>query len=373
MPPDELDPIDPFQSPPLPPKEAADEDELDLGLEETILPSLAPVPAISADAEPIAVRQLLVPPEAEGQRIDYFLTHVLDGYSRVQIRKSIQDGGAEIGGKIVRPSHRVRAGQQVQFKVPPNAEAGPLPEPILLDVLYEDDGIIVINKPAGMVVHPAKGHWSGTLTSALAYRFSSLSDVGGPTRPGIVHRLDRDTSGVILVAKSNSVHMNLAAQFEARTVRKTYLAITSGVPDRDRDWIDQPIGPHPYQRDKMSIRSGHPMSREAQTFYEVLERFRGFAFLKLSPKTGRTHQIRVHLEFIRCPILCDRLYSGRAEILLSQLQGKGVVPGTPVILNRQALHAAELEIDHPHTGKRIKFTAPLPGDFESTLQVLRGG
>jgi 23S rRNA pseudouridine1911/1915/1917 synthase len=283
----------------------------------------------------------------------------------------VQEGLAEVDGRVVRPSQRLRAGQQIRFHVPAPEEAGPQPEPIPLEVLFEDDGLIVINKPAGMVVHPARGHWSGTLTSALAYHFQALSDIGGPARPGIVHRLDRDTSGVILVAKSNAVHIHLAAQFEARTVNKTYLAIVSPPPDRDRDWIDQPIGLHPFQRDKMAIRAGHSSSREAQTFYEVQSRLGNYALLKLSPKTGRTHQLRVHLDFLGVPILCDRLYAGRSQITLSELSGKPAQENESPILTRQALHAHQLEFDHPQSGKRLSFVAPLPADLEGVLLALQ--
>src|SRR5262249_9518025 len=160
------------------------------------------------------------------------------------------------------------------------------PENIPLDILYEDAEIAVVNKPPGMVVHPAKGHWAGTLTSALQFHFDSLSTAGGPTRPGIVHRLDRDTSGVMVVAKNDRVHLPLAEQCEARAVQKEYFAIPSGVPDRDRDVIDLPIGAHPHHREKMAIRHDHVTSRSAQSFYEVTERFAGFAAVKILPKTG---------------------------------------------------------------------------------------
>ena len=164
--------------------------------------------------------------------------------------------------------------------------AGPHPEEIPLDILYEDEHIIAVNKPPGMVVHPARGHWSGTLASALSFHFRQLSSVGGPTRPGIVHRLDRDTSGVMVVAKTDPMHFALAAQFENRTTEKEYFAITAGVPDRDRDLIEQPIGMHPHQREKMAIRAGHTTSREATTFYEVLERFAGFAAVQGAAQDG---------------------------------------------------------------------------------------
>jgi 23S rRNA pseudouridine1911/1915/1917 synthase len=228
-----------------------------------------------------------------------------------------------------------------------------------------------------MVVHPAKGHWSGTLTAALAFHFQQLSDAGGVTRPGIVHRLDRDTSGVIAIAKTNEVHFKLSAQFEAREVTKTYMTIVSGRLDRDRDWIHQPIGHHPYQREKMAIRSGHSSSRDASTYFEVVERFKGYALLKVLPKTGRTHQIRLHLAHAGCPVLCDRLYGGhsqvtRGQLLRRQAQGLPVRPGDETIeMDRQALHAHQLEFAHPKTGKPMTFVAPLPADFERVLKVLR--
>ena len=174
--------------------------------------------------------------------------------------------------------------------------------------------IVVVNKPAGMIVHPAKGHWEGTLASALAHHFGTLSGRGGPTRPGIVHRLDRDTSGVIVVAKNDQAHDALAAQFKSREVEKEYLAIVVGVPDRDRDVIDEPIGDHPTQREKKAIRREDPSARPAVTVYEVVERFAGYALVRALPKTGRTHQIRIHLAHIGYPVLCDRLYGGRAII-----------------------------------------------------------
>jgi 23S rRNA pseudouridine1911/1915/1917 synthase len=320
------------------------------------------------------VRQLVVPDSAHAMRLDLFLTQVTDGYSREQIRRAVQEDHAEVDGVVKRPSFRLKSGQEIRFRIPPRADDGPIPEAIPLDILYEDEGMVVVNKPAGMVVHPARGNWTGTLTSALAYHFQSLSDVGGPTRPGIVHRLDRDTSGVIVVAKTNAVHIHLADQWAARTVRKTYLAIAAGRLDHDRDLIDAPIGRHPYQREKMAIRESHITSKPARTTYEVLERFARFTFVRVSPETGRTHQIRVHLEHVGCPVLCDRLYGGRSAITAAHLQSSaagGVPQQGAIILDRQALHAARLELDHPQSGKPMVFEAPLPPDMRDVLQRLR--
>lgn len=316
--------------------------------------------------------------EHAGSRIDLFLTMKIDGYSRVFLRKLIADDQVCVDGRPVKPAFKVHQGQKVTIDLlPPPPSDGPIPEPIPLNVIYEDECLVIINKQPGMVVHPAKGHWSGTLTAALAHHFQQLSDAGGATRPGIVHRLDRDTSGVIVIAKTNEVHFKLSAQFEAREVNKTYQTIVQGSLDRDRDWIHQPIGHHPYQREKMAIRSGHVSSREASTFFEVKERFKGYALIEVKPKTGRTHQIRLHMAHMRCPVICDRLYGGHASVTRGQLerrmaQGLPVRPGDDeVIMNRQALHAYQLEFSHPKTGERMSFTAPLPDDFERVLKVLR--
>ncbi|MEM8671278.1 MAG: RluA family pseudouridine synthase [Planctomycetota bacterium] len=315
-------------------------------------------------------RDFVVPQSADGLRIDLFLTQSCDGYSRSQIRQAVQNEGADLDGRIVRPSVRVRSGQRIRFRVPPLPSDDTIPENIPLDVLFEDDGLVVINKPPGMVVHPARGHWTGTLTSALAYRFQSLSDVGGPTRPGIVHRLDRDTSGVIVIAKTNAVHIHLGAQFHDREVEKEYFAITAGRIDRDRDLIEAPIGRHPYQRDKMAIREGHSTSRHASTFYEVISRHGRFTQVRLLPKTGRTHQLRVHLMHLGCPIICDRLYAGHAEITASELQGGSRATGEEWVLQRQALHARKLTFTNPQSGKRMTFEAPLPSDLQSVVDIL---
>jgi 23S rRNA pseudouridine1911/1915/1917 synthase len=260
------------------------------------------------------------------------------------------------------------AGQRVTLHLPETARQCPKPEPIPLEILYQDDWMAVINKPPGMVVHPARGHWTGTLASAVQYHLGQLSSIGGPTRPGIVHRLDRNTSGLVLVARNDQAHFRLAAQFEARTIQKQYFALVSGRPNLDRDLIDRPIGVHPQQREKMAIR--HDASaRAAQSYYEVVERFDGFAAVEIHPKTGRTHQIRVHLSHIGCPVLCDRQYGGRAEIT------RGEIRRDPndvlVLLDRQALHAHRLRVAHPQTGALLEFEAPLPADIRAVLDELR--
>jgi 23S rRNA pseudouridine1911/1915/1917 synthase len=312
--------------------------------------------------------EIVVGTDEAGDRLDAFLARHFQRHSRMQLRRIIDAGGVLVDARRTKVAYRLEAGQSVTIVLPPLPAAGPNPENIPLDILYEDEHFIVVNKQPGMVVHPARGHWSGTLTSALAFHFGKLSTAGGENRPGIVHRLDRDTSGVIVVAKTDPIHFALAEQFAARTTEKEYFALTVGAPNRDRDVIEQPIGVHPTQREKMAIRADHATSRPASSFYEVQERFEGFAAVKVLPKSGRTHQIRVHLAYIGCPVLCDRLYGGRAEITRGFLQHND---DGEVLLARQALHARRIRLVHPATGESVEFTAPIPADIERTLAELR--
>lgn len=313
----------------------------------------------------------MVSPESAGLRLDVFLARMIPDQSRSFLARAIEKGAVRVDGVVARASVKLKAGSLVCLDVPEPPRAGPAAEEIPLEFLLLDDVMAAVNKPAGMVVHPAKGNWKGTLAGALKWHLeregAGLSSLGGPTRPGIVHRLDRDTSGVIVVARSEDAHHRLAKQFERRTVEKTYLAITQGQPSFDRDEISAPIGIHPYQREKMAVRRDHATSRDAVTRYEVVERFRGAALVRVAPKTGRTHQIRVHLAHIGCPVLCDMLYSGRS-VIEPALFG---LPAGPPLLTRQALHAASLAIDHPATGERLHLAAPLPADIEQMLAALR--
>lgn len=310
-----------------------------------------------------------VGPDEVGMRLDAFLAARFSQHSRARLRCAIIDGGVTVDGQKKKPSFHISEGQQIRITLPPRLREGPEPENIPIDILYEDDAIAVINKQSGIVVHPSKGHLSGTLAGALAFHLNQLSTVGGPIRPGIVHRLDRETSGVIVVAKSDSAHQHMAKQFEQRTVKKTYVAIVAGVPERDADRITQPIGTHPYQREKMAIRADHKTSRSAETFYEVVERYSRHALLHVSPKTGRTHQIRVHLAHSGTPVLCDRLYGGRSSISRDEITG--LSDDTAPLLERLALHAHRLLIEHPTTGEPIEFIAPLANDLEEVLTALR--
>ena len=317
--------------------------------------------------EPIVLE---VGPGHAGWRLDLFLVHHFPSYSRVHVRRVITAGGVRVGERGGKPSYRLRPGERVSIVLPEIPREAPQPENIPLEILYDDDWLAAINKPPGMVVHPARGHWSGTLAGAVQYYFGGkLSTAGGPTRPGIVHRLDRDTSGVIVVAKNDQAHGHLASQFQDRLVEKEYFAIVAGVPHLDRDRIEEPIGFHPHEREKMAIRRDHPLSRTAETFYEVLERFDGFAAVRILPKTGRTHQIRVHLGHIGCPVLCDRQYGGRSRLTRGEIRRDP--SDTLVLLERQALHARRLKLTHPATGKPLEFEAPLPADMAAVLEELR--
>ena len=343
-------------------------------------PRSVPEPLPDLTPGDVAVRTVL--PEETGWRLDLFLTRYFPQYSRVLLRKAIQAGGVEIDGKGGKPAYRLKPGQKVTFTLPELPRQSPIPEEIPLEILYEDDALAVVNKPADMVVHPSRGHWSGTLVSALAYKYDELSSVRGPERPGSVHRLDRDTRGVILIAKNNVSHARLADLFQTKKIHKEYFAIVSGVPSFDSDVIDLPIGHHPKNREKMTIARNDPEAKPAVTRFEVLERFRGFSTVRALPQTGRTHQIRVHLAHVGTPVLCDKLYGGFASLTLGEIAGKRGAPAKPrggesaadfeaPVLERQALHARRLTFTHPETGKEITVEAPIPDDMRRTLEAIR--
>jgi 23S rRNA pseudouridine1911/1915/1917 synthase len=318
--------------------------------------------------------ELVAKCRVDGTRLDQFLVSLFPDYSRSVVRRVIDAGGVAVNGKPAKASYRVRHGDKLRVVPPDPTHPEPKPEDIPLDVLYEDESIAVLNKPAGMVVHPAKGHWSGTLVNALRFRFDHLSTPNGDYRPGIVHRLDRDTSGVILVAKEDVAHRSLSAQFEGRKIFKEYAALTAGVLDRDSDYIEGRIGHHPHDRVKMMVFDDDVEDedvKDACSYYEVVERFRGYTFCRVQPRTGRTHQIRVHLASVDCPVLADKVYSGRDRLSLSDL-----VPGLDAerdapLLERQALHAFRLRFRHPRKGTVMEVEAPLPPDFQRTLAALR--
>src|SRR5438094_920006 len=266
--------------------------------------------------------ELVVGRKAEGGRLDAYLAAQFADLSRSLLQEAIKAGTVLVNGKSVKASYRVRCDDRIRVELPPPTHDLPVAEDIPLRVLYEDEFLALINKPADMVVHPAKGHWSGTLVNALRFHFSELSENGGDYRPGIVHRLDRDTSGVILIAKDEMTHPDLSLQFEQRRIFKEYQAITAGVLDRDSDYIEGRITRHPHDRVKMAVTEEEEDSKEACSYYEVIERFRGFTFCRIQPRTGRTHQIRVHLASVGCPVLADKAYGGRDCLRLSDLTGE---------------------------------------------------
>ena len=320
---------------------------------------------------PLKIVDVTVATKTPGLRLDQYLAGMFSEYSRSVIRKVIDADGVMVNDAPAKASYKVRNGDRVRITLPAPTHDLPVPEDIPLDILYEDEFLAVINKPHDMVVHPAKGHWSGTLVNALQYHFSALSLAGGDYRPGIVHRLDRDTSGVILVAKEEFTHRELSGQFETRKVFKEYIALTAGVLDRDSDYIERRIGHHPHDRVKMAVTDDEEEGKEACSFYEVMERFNGYTLCRIQPRTGRTHQIRVHLASVGCPVLADKIYSGRDRVCLSDIVTDVDPAADEVLLDRQALHAARLRFFHPRRSQTISVEAPLPADFERALAALR--
>jgi 23S rRNA pseudouridine1911/1915/1917 synthase len=315
---------------------------------------------------------LLVQNKTHGLRLDQFLVLHCADFSRSILQKAIEAKCVLINDHPAKASTKVKTGDRVRIWLPDPERPEPKAEDIPLEILYEDEWLALVNKPYNMVVHPAKGNWSGTLVNALAWHFNDLSTLNGEYRPGIVHRLDRDTSGVILVAKEESTHRDLSLQFENRKVFKEYVAITQGTLDRDSDYIERRIGHHRHDRVKMAVTDDEDDDgKDAVTFYEVMERFRGFTFVRLHPKTGRTHQLRVHLGSVGAPVLADKLYSGRDCFRLSDLLPHVDPARDEVLMPRQALHAWRLRVWHPKKKEVIAVQAPLPPEFEKTLAALR--
>ena len=324
----------------------------------------------SSSASPQVI-DLVAKHKVEGLRLDQYLAGMFPDHSRSVIQKVIEAQGVQVNDKPGKASYRIRYGDRVRICLPAPTHDLPVPEDIPLSVLYEDEYLALVDKPADMVVHPAKGHWSGTLVNALQFRFAELSQAGGEYRPGIVHRLDRDTSGVILIAKEEQTHRDLSLQFETRKIFKEYQAITAGVLDRDSDYIERRIAKHSREREKMMVTDEEEDSKEACSYYEVIERFRGFTFCRIQPRTGRTHQIRVHLASVGCPVLADKAYGGRDCLRLSDVVADLDPEADEILIGRQALHASRLRFLHPRHGKVIEVVAPIPLDFEKTLQALR--
>lgn len=292
-------------------------------------------------------------PEQARLRLDMFLADYSNqrdlGLSRTAVQKLIVDAKVFIDGVLAdRPHLKVKTGQLIKVSIPKKLDAQNLAEQIGLDVVYEDNDIALINKPSGLVVHPAPGNLKHTLVNALLGRFKELSDIN-PGRPGIVHRLDKETSGLLVVAKNNPSHLKLAEQFASHTIERTYIAIVSGVVEFDENIIEAPIGRHPLKRKKMAV-SFNEDTKYAKTHYRTLKRGKDFSLLELKPFTGRTHQLRVHLAFLGYPILGDEKYGRRNEF------------------SRLALHAKSLGFTHPRTGKFLQFDSKLPEEFNDFVK-----
>ncbi len=301
-------------------------------------------------------RKFKVGVEEKNLRLDLYLTQKDLGLSRAHIQTLIKAGQVIVNGSVRRSSYKVKISEEIVIVIPEPQKLEVKPEPISLHILYEDEYIIVVNKPVGMIVHPASGIYSGTLVNALLYHCDNLSGINGVLRPGIVHRLDKDTSGVLVVAKENVAHLGLAQQMQERKIEKKYIALVYNNFKERQGTINAPLGRHPVNRKKMSVLS---KGKEAITHFKVLKQFADFALLEITPLTGRTHQIRVHLSYIKHPIIGDKVY-GRKET-------------ENVGMKRQALHAYSLRFCHPWTGEYRKFTASLPADMEEFIQRLNKG
>ncbi len=299
------------------------------------------------------------PPEAAGQRLDAWLAQALPELSRARWQQLTRAGHVRVAGRLAKVSHALRGGETIDYEVPPPVPAAPAPEDIPLAVVFEDADLLVINKPAGLVVHPAPGHAGGTLVNALLYHCADLAGIGGEIRPGIVHRLDKDTSGLLVVAKTEPALHGLAAQFKSHAIHKMYWALVHGVPASPSGEIHSLIGRSDRDRKKMSAQPSH--GRPAETRYTVLERFADAALLEVVIATGRTHQIRVHLAFNGHPVVGDQQYGGRRAQALA------------LAAPRQMLHARRLGFTHPRLGIALEFEAPLPPDFSAVIAGLRGG
>lgn len=308
-------------------------------------------------------------------RLDIFLAERMPGQSRSLIQKLIAKGCVLVNSVPQRASYKVEIGDRINVDIPPSEPTDILPEQIPLDILYEDDQVIVINKSKGMTVHPAPGSESGTLVNAILAHSDDLSGVGGVERPGIVHRLDKDTSGLLVVAKTDAAHHSLQEQIQQRTAERRYVALVWGETKFNEAVVDAPIGRHPTDRQKMAVikEIGRYAAREAVTSLKVIERFKGFTLLEAKLDTGRTHQIRVHCSFIGHSVVGDPTYGGLKRALpsvygkLEQRELARLIEG----LHGQALHAMSLAFDHPSTGERMTLEAPVPADMAALLKWLR--
>ena len=299
--------------------------------------------------------RLIIAEEQAGQRADVGLALLLD-ITRSNMQRLLEDGRAVKGAKVLKANYKLKAGDEIVITLPEPQPLDAQPENIPLDIIYEDEDVIVVNKARGMVVHPAAGNYSGTLVNALLYHCKNLSGINGVIRPGIVHRLDKDTSGIMICAKNDEAHLSLSQQIQAKTARRTYLAVVRGNIKTDSGTIETQIARDKVDRKKMAVVKEN--GREAITDYEVVERFGKYTLVRCKLRTGRTHQIRVHMEYLGYPLVGDPKYSPMK---------------TPFAIKGQALHSQTLEFTHPRTGERMQFEAPLPEDMQKIITRLHLG
>jgi 23S rRNA pseudouridine1911/1915/1917 synthase len=309
---------------------------------------------------------LTIAPEEGGSRLDHLLAQRLD-FSRARLQRWLKAGLVLVNGRARPPAYKVRAGDAIEVAVPRPAPSYLLPEPLPLEIIYEDRDLLVLQKPPGLVTHPGAGHQTGTLLNALLHHCPELQEIGDVSRPGLVHRLDKDTSGLLVVAKTELAHRGLVSQFQKHEVTKKYLALVWGRLAQKEGRIAREIGRHPLVRHKMSVHARR--GKDAVTLWRVLQEFPGpLALLELTLETGRTHQIRVHLTSLGHPVLGDATYGGGAS------RFKGTPPtlsGLKPLVQRQMLHAWRLEVTHPRTGERLAWEAALPGDFQGVVDYLK--
>ena len=299
--------------------------------------------------------RLIIAEEQAGQRADVGLALLLD-ITRSNMQRLLEDGRAVKGAKVLKANYKLKAGDEIVVTLPEPQPLDAQPENIPLDIIYEDEDVVVVNKARGMVVHPAAGNYSGTLVNALLYHCKNLSGINGVIRPGIVHRLDKDTSGIMICAKNDEAHLSLSQQIQAKTARRTYLAVVRGNIKTDSGTIETQIARDKVDRKKMAVVKEN--GREAITDYEVVERFGKYTLVRCKLRTGRTHQIRVHMEYLGYPLVGDPKYSPMK---------------TPFAIKGQALHSQTLEFTHPRTGERMRFEAPLPEDMQKIITRLHLG
>jgi 23S rRNA pseudouridine1911/1915/1917 synthase len=313
--------------------------------------------------------EITVPLDKKKDRLDKFLANNMPSVTRSKLKRLIDEDRIAVDGVCQKAGYIIRPNEKIVVTFPPQREAGLEPENIPLDIVYEDNSVIVVNKPPGMVVHPACNNWNGTLVNALLYHCNSLSDVGGETRPGLVHRLDKDTSGLLVVAKDDVSHVKLAKQLSARKMEREYRAIVWGHFKRSKGTVDAALARSPKDYQKIII---HPDGKHAVTHYEVLEELPLMSYVKLNLETGRTHQIRVHMTHLGHPVFSDSAYGGRGKLLAGLNHSRSYFM-TQLLhqVKRQMLHAKTLAFIHPETNELQRHDSPIPDDMAELLEILR--